>query len=600
MYDYSMLYPIQGKTRSYITLDGFWKFSFDPKKEGLEKGWNKGLPNSIKMPVPASFADLFTDRASRDYCGDFWYEKDVFVQEDCDDREYWLRFGSVTNRCTVFFNDVEVMQHEGGFLPFSINVTALVKKGESNRISVRANNELSESALPCGTMAPQPNGTNRNTPYFDFFNYAGIHRSVLLQRLPRERVLDYEVTYKLSGQDAQISYSVETNGQHDVYVTLLDADGRLAAEGDGKLGLLNVADAHLWEVGNGYLYTLNIEIRDGDKVIDAYSDRIGIRTVAIENCRILINGKPVYLKGFGKHEDFELSGKGVNLAVMRRDYECLKWIGANCYRTSHYPYDEEWYRYADEEGILIIDEVPAVGMMRSTINFVEAGTGIYTSFFETSNIPMLLENHKAQVRDMIRRDKNHACVIAFSMFNEPETTSKYAHDYFAEVFAEARKCDPQHRPLTGALEKNSSPELCQVYELCDFICLNRYYGWYITPGQLGEAERLMREELDKWAAKNLNVPFVFAEYGADTLAESHQLPSIMWSQEYQTEYFDMNHKVMADYDFIQGELAWNFADFQTSEGIFRPIGNRKGIFTRTRQPKDIAYYFKKRWTEDLV
>ncbi len=594
-----LLYPIQNKTRAFVSLDGFWRFSFDPKKEGEANQWSKGLPNSIKMPVPASFADLFTDRASRDYCGDFWYERDIFIQEDRDDRDYWLRFGSVTHRCTVFFNGVQVAKHEGGFLPFCVNVTALVKRGEVNRLSLKANNELSESALPCGCMAPQPNGTNRNTPYFDFFNYAGIHRSVLLQRLPKEQILDYEVSYRLSGADAQIPYRVETTGEQDVFVTLADASGALVAQGVGKTGCLEVANAHLWEVGNAYLYTLHIELRDGDRLVDAYSDRIGIRTVTIENCRFLINGKPVYLKGFGKHEDFELIGKGVNLAVMRRDYECLNWIGANCYRTSHYPYDEEWYRYADEEGIVIIDEVPAVGMMRSTINFVEAGTGIYTSFFETSNIPLLLENHKAQVRDMIRRDKNHPSVIAFSLFNEPETTSKYAHDYFAAVFAEARSCDPQKRPLTGALEKNSHPDLCQVYELCDFICLNRYYGWYITPGQLGEAERLMREELDLWAAKKLNKPFVFAEYGADTLAESHQLPSIMWSQEYQIEYFDMNHRVMAEYDFIQGELAWNFADFQTSEGIFRPIGNRKGVFTRTRQPKDIAYYFKKRWQEQV-
>ena len=102
--------------------------------------------------------------------------------------------------------------------------------------------------------------------------------------------------------------------------------------------------------------------------------------------------------------------------------------------------------------------------------------------------------------------------------------------------------------------------------------------------------------MDKWAAKKLNVPFVFTEFGTDTLATEHKLPAIMWSQEYQNEYLAMNFSVFDSYDFVQGELVWNFADFQTSEGVMRVNGNKKGIFTRQRQPKDAAYLFRKRWT----
>ena len=136
----------------------------------------------------------------------------------------------------------------------------------------------------------------------------------------------------------------------------------------------------------------------------------------------------------------------------------MKWTEANCFRTSHYPYAEEWYQFADEEGFLIIDEIAAVGMMRSTHNFVAAGSGKYTSFFEAPTVPQLLENHKHQVEEMITRDKNHPSVFAFSLFNEPETISKEAGEYFSSVFETARKLDPQHRPMTGAFEKNSKPE----------------------------------------------------------------------------------------------------------------------------------------------
>jgi beta-glucuronidase len=200
------------------------------------------------------------------------------------------------------------------------------------------------------------------------------------------------------------------------------------------------------------------------------------------------------------------------------------------------------------------------------------------------------------VEEMIARDKNHPSVFAWSLLNEPETTSDFARDYFTDVFAAARTFDPQHRPMTGAFEKNSKPELCKVYPLCDFICLNRYYGWYISGGELDEAEDKFRDEMDRWASKKLDVPFVFTEFGTDTLSTEHKLPAVMWSQEYQDEYLEMNFKVFDSYDFIQGELVWNFADFQTSEGIFRVNGNKKGVFTRARQPKQAAHILRARWT----
>ena len=237
-------------------------------------------------------------------------------------------------------------------------------------------------------------------------------------------------------------------------------------------------------------------------------------------------------------------------------------------------------------------------MMRSTHNFAAAGTGQYTYFFETPTVPQIKKNHLQQVEEMIQRDKNHPSVIAWSLFNEPETTSTFAYEYFSDIFQTARQLDPQKRPLTGALEKNSSPEKCKCYGLCDFICLNRYYGWYISGGpEIEEAEEKFFDEMNRWAAKKLDIPFVFTEFGTDTLATEHKLPGIMWSQEYQKEYMERNFHIFDHYDFIQGELVWNFADFQTSEGIMRVNGNKKGIFTRQRQPKDSAFLLKERWSQ---
>lgn len=599
MVTYSELYPCVNGFRSRTTLDGLWKFRFDSKAVGKEEGWyEKGLPDAISMPVPASFADLFTSEEERDYCGDFWYETEFYCPDDEQDRAYVLRFGSITHRAAVYVNGQVVGEHEGGFLPVVCDVTDVVRKGEPNRLVVWANNEISEATLPCGSVKTTVSGRKLAKPYFDFYNYGGIHRSVYLLQIPKEAVTDYTVTYELDGRDAKIHYETVYGGEGDIKVSLYDGDGRLAACGEGAKGTLSVKDARLWEVRNAYLYTFKIELFEDGRKKDEYEDRIGIRTVAVEGEKILINGKQVYLKGYGKHEDFEVIGKAFHWAVAKRDFECMKWSGANCFRTSHYPYAEEWYRMADEEGFLIIDEVPAVGMMRSFANFADAGTGKFTYFFEAPTVPKLKENHKRQVEEMILRDKNHPSVFAFSLFNEPETTSEASREYFSDVFAWARTLDPQHRPLTGALEKNSSPEKCKCYSLLDFVCLNRYYGWYISGGpEIDDAMEEFIEEMTAWKDKELHVPFVFTEFGTDTLASEHKLPGVMWSQEYQNRYLEKTFEIFDKFSFVQGELVWNFADFQASEGIMRVNGNKKGIFTRNRQPKDAAYVMKERWAK---
>lgn len=591
-----MLYPRDTVTRRTVSMDGMWKFRLDWKQEGYEKNWKDGLLQADMIPVPASFQDFYTEKDVREFTGDVWYETDVFVPGEWEGREVAVRFGCATHRAEVYVNGIRVTSHEGGFLPFSAVVTELVRYNAFNKVVVLVNNELSVTAIPCGETKTLANGKKMSKPYFDFYNYSGLQRSVRLISYPKEHIEDFSVIHELNGADAAVHYSVETTGEHDVVVDVYDEASQKVASAMGKEGELHIPDVQKWSVGHGYLYRFVIRIMDGEEVIDEYYDLIGIRTVQISGKDILLNGEKVYLKGFGKHEDSDVVGRGFNIGMMKRDFECMKWIGANCFRTSHYPYSEEIYQMADREGILVIDEVAAVGLFKSTMNFMEASTGKVSAFFSEPTIPKLLENHLQCIEDMICRDKNHACVIAWSLLNEPETTDASAVPYFEKVFEAARRLDPQKRPRTFAMIMNSLPETCKCYQFSDFLSLNRYYGWYMLGGyEISDAEEAFRKEMDAWAAKNMNKPLIFTEYGADTSAMEHKLPSVMWSQEYQIEYLDMCHRVFDSYDFISGELVWIFADFQTTEGIMRMDGNKKGIFTRQRQPKLAAYYYKKRW-----
>ena len=594
----SLLYPCSSLTRRVQVLDGMWNFQFDAKSEGVAAGWAEGLPASVKMPVPASFCDFFTDKDSREYTGDFWYETDFYVPAEWQGMELDIRFGSVTHRARVFVNGVEVASHEGGFLPFNARVTDVVRFDGPNHLAVLANNGLNETMLPAGKTATLANGTKISAPYFDSYNYAGIHRPVKLMATPKESVQDYSVVHSLTADGAAVHYTVKTNGDKPVAVELRDAKGVKVAEASGKEGVLNVPGAHLWGVRAPYLYTICIRILDGEKIVDEYTEKLGIRTFEVKDGKFLLNGKPVYLRGFGKHEDADIRGRGLDLATVKRDFECMKWIGANCFRTSHYPYAEEMYQMADEEGFLIIDEAPAVGFMESTMNFLAAnqGTGKKVGWFEKETTPQLLVNHRQALEEMITRDKNHASVIAWSILNEPQCTSEGTEAYFENVFNYARELDPQARPRTYAVVMMSLPHTSKGQKYADFISLNRYYGWYVMGGYgISDAEVAFRKEMDGWGQVLNGRPLIFTEYGADTLASEHKLPSVMWSQEYQNEYLEMNNRIFDSYDFVKGELMWNFADFQTTEGILRANGNKKGAFTRQRQPKDAAYLFKARW-----
>ena len=506
MLEHSMLYPKTTLTRRRISMDGMWKFHLDERSVGENEGWIDGIPGEEMIPVPASFQDFYTEKDIREYTGDFWYETDFFVPGEWEGREILLRFGAATHRASVYVNGILITEHEGGFLPFSAKVTTVVRYDSYNKVVVKVNNELNCTNLPCGETITLPNGKKMSKPYFDFFNYAGLQRSVYLLALPGESIVDFDLDYAIHGKNAEVSYQIRTNGEHAVQLALFDAKGHCVAQKDGKEGVLYVENARLWQVRNAYLYRLRIRIMDGEELIDEYEQEIGIRTVKVEGTDILINGEPVYLKGFGKHEDSDIVGRGFSIGIMKRDFELMKWIGANSFRTSHYPYSEEIYQMADREGFLIIDEVPAVGMFQSLMNFMEASTGKQTAFFEKETTPVLLKAHLRAIEEMIARDKNHPSVVAWSLLNEPETTNEAAVPYFKEVFDLANKLDMQKRPRTFALIMNSLPDTCKCYQFSDIIALNRYYGWYMKGGyEICVAEELFRKEMDAWKEKKLNL-----------------------------------------------------------------------------------------------
>ena len=593
-----MLRPQDTSTRERKSLNGLWQFTLDPEGEGRSDRWFSGpLPESREMAVPASFNDIAADATVRDYFGDIWYQTTVWVPQGWEGRRIVLHFESATHRATVWVNEDEVVSHEGGYTPFEADITDHVTAGQPVRVTALINNTLHWQSIPPGVIEDTPAG-KRQRYWHDFFNYAGIHRTVWLYATDPTYITDVTVTTDLDGGDGVINYTVDAEGTDDVEtrVILRDAEGTEITTNTGSSGTLRVPGVHRWAPGDGYLYDLEIQLVRGDNVVDSYHQSVGVRTVKVDGIRFLINGEPFYFTGFGKHEDTAVIGKGHSDAHLVHDFELLKWIGANSFRTSHYPYSEDVLDYADRQGIVIIDETAAVGLNMGLGGGIFGGQGYQTFSPETAN-DATREVHAQAIRELIARDKNHPSVVLWSIANEPESDTEGAEKYFQPLFDVARQADPT-RPV-GFVNVMLAPHgKCRVSQFGDVLMLNRYYGWYVNTGDLPAAELAWEDELKGWASEGK--PIIITEYGADTYPGLRSLVTASpWTEEYQVEYLDMNHRVFDRIDAVVGEQVWNFADFATTSGIMRVGGNKKGVFTRDRQPKEAAYALRRRWRKDL-
>jgi beta-glucuronidase len=593
-----MLRPQDTATRERKSLNGLWRFRLDRSGEGRAGEWFKSpLTGASEMAVPASFNDIAADAEVRDHLGDVWYQTTLRVPRGWDGRRVVLQLESATHRATVWVNDAEVVSHEGGYTPFEAEVTDHVQAGQEARVTVVVNNTLSFQTIPPGVIEDTPDG-RRQRYFHDFFNYAGIHRTVWLYATDRAHVSDITVVTGLDGATGTVEYRVEAQdaGGAEVRVVLRDAGGAEVATGTGARGTLTVENVHRWAPGDGYLYDLEVQLAGaGGQVLDSYHQPVGVRTVAVDGTRFLINGEPFYFTGFGKHEDLAVIGKGHNDAYLVHDFQLLKWIGANSFRTSHYPYAEAVLDYADRQGIVVIDETAAVGLNMGLGGGIFGAQGSTTFSPETIN-DQTREVHAQAIAELVARDKNHPSVVLWSIANEPESHTEGAERYFEPLFELTRRLDPT-RPV-GFVNVMLAPYgTCRVSRFGDVLMLNRYYGWYIHTGELEAAERAWEEELRGWASEGK--PIIITEYGADTYPGLHSLSAQPWSEEYQVEYLDMNHRVFDRIDAVVGEQMWNFADFATAPGIMRVGGNKKGAFTRDRQPKAAAHALRRRWRKQL-
>ncbi|KAG5844382.1 hypothetical protein ANANG_G00161940 [Anguilla anguilla] len=602
--DGGILYPRESMSREIKELNGLWSFRADfsrNRKLGFEKAWFKSpLAQTgpvIDMPVPASFNDITQEPRLRDFIGWVWYEREVLVPPrwvSDESLRIVLRVGSAHYYSVVWVNGEMVAEHEGGHLPFEADVSRVLRADPTVpcRITVAVNNTLTLQTLPPGTIQHMDDLTKYPANYivqntnFDFFNYAGIHRPVLLYTTPKAYIDDITVETSFADNIGLINYQVSVKGSQNpaVKVMLMDKDGHCVATANGSSGILKIVDVNLWwpylmHVNPGYLYSLEVQLKavnGSSQYEDFYTLPVGIRTVQVTKTQFLINNKPFYFHGVNKHEDSDVRGKGLDWPLIVKDFNLLKWLGANSFRTSHYPYAEEILQMCDRHGIVVIDECPGVGIKD------------IRSFGNAS-----LAHHLVVMEELVRRDKNHASVVMWSVANEPASEMPPAGLYFKTLITHTKSLDSS-RPVTFITDSNFDRDKGAPY--VDVVCVNSYFSWYHDPGHLEVIPIQLNTQFENWYSK-YQKPIIQSEYGADVVPGLHTDPPMMFTEEYQKIVLENYHRVFDQKrkEYVIGELIWNFADFMTAQTITRVVGNKKGIFSRQRQPKTGAFILRERY-----
>ncbi|MCK5329958.1 MAG: beta-glucuronidase, partial [Candidatus Marinimicrobia bacterium] len=427
-----MLYPQTNRCRTVIDLSGFWKIRTDRADIGESDEWYNDFSYETEIGVPGSWNEQLAEHGLMNYIGTLWYKKKFYVPSSTPQKKVLLRIGAADYRAKVWLNGRFVGDHEGGSLPFEFDITDFSSNTNENLLVIRVNNVLDHETLPQGVTTAdfQKYNKQRDETFpptnFDFFPYGGLSRAVKLSLVANSYISDVSVQTRIKESNGIIDYQMffkNPIANCELVVSVLDGDKVIGTQtyqvnSNSVEGGLEIDDCEFWSPGNPHLYVLRLELRQKQELIDEYMISIGVREIKVVGDTLLLNNERIFLNGFGRHEDFPVFGKGFSHPVTIKDFELMKWIGANSFRTSHYPYAEEVLELADRYGFLVINETPAVSLNMALVN---ANT---------------IKLHKQIIKELIDRDNNHPSVIMWSIGNEAglwgeeAAVSESAHKYW--------------------------------------------------------------------------------------------------------------------------------------------------------------------------
>src|SRR5580658_8407538 len=566
--------------RTTISLDGTWNAIVDPLGTGAGGAMCKNAkPKDSHDLVEYNFDSAGTLKVPGDwntqrenlmfYEGSVWYERSFSYQKREHTRVF-AYFGAANYRTSVCVNGDKVGEHQGGFTPFNFEISGNLHDGE-NFIVVEVNDQRAPNGVP--------------GPSTDFWNYGGLTRGVSLVEVPDTFVQDYFVQLA-KGTQSEIAGWVRLNGAASAaqQVTLEIPEAGIKqvittdTQGYGEFRFPTKLD--LWSPEHPKLYDVKLSA-SGDSV----SDQLGFRTIETRGPQILLNGKPIFLRGIDMHEEAPFSGG--RIVTEEQDRILLQWakeLGCNYVRMAHYPYNEGMNRLADKMGILVWSEIP----VWQRVAFDD---------------PATLANADDQLRDMIARDHNRASVIFWPVSNETPVTPERLV-FLKALIDDARILDPT-RLITSATnhvifappDTLSLPD--PLADSLDVVGVNEYIGWYAasTAEGPGHQQMLTPEDCDRmhWILPS-DKPIVISEFGAEAPYGNHGDAGTRWTEEYQANFFAHQLAMLNRIPSLAGMSPWVLVDFRSPRRYLAGIQdfhNRKGLISDRGQRKQAFYVLHK-------
>jgi beta-glucuronidase len=563
--------------RTTVSLNGAWRVIVDPFDNGRSGFFRDAKPKDKRDLVEYSFdaspvinvpGDWNTQRESlMFYEGTVWYKR-AFNYRKRDGKRVFIHFGAVNYQASVYLNGEKLGDHEGGFTGFNFEATSVLKDGENDLI-VEVSNVRRADAVP---------GIK-----FDWWNYGGITSDVNLVEVPATFIQDYSVQLD-RGSTHEISGWVRSNGplsKHEVTIQIPEAgiDFKAPTNADGSASFKFDASVlacgkkpakdcsaplKLWSPENPKLYRVVVS---GEA--DSVSDEIGFRTIEVQGAKILLNGKPIFLRGISMHEEAPFrEGRAFSPEDAATLLGWVKDLGCNFVRLAHYPHNENEIRLADRMGLLVWSEIP-----------------VYWDI-DWGN-PATLANAEAQLRDMIARDHNRAAVILWSISNETPVKPERL-TFLRQLAQDARDLDST-RLITSALNhvEGSGSDVRALVDpfgdVLDVLGLNEYLGWY--GGRPEDADKL------QWKS-SWEKPLIVSEFGGGAVYGRHGDADERWTEEYQENLFQHQLGMVERMPNLAGLTPWVLMDFRSPLRMLPGVQdyhNRKGLISNRGQRK-LAFY----------
>lgn len=576
---------VNAYNRSATLLNGNWKYIVDPYENGYynyryepfdqsENPVKNAFFTNSKPLDPSDLIEYDFDKMDSIavpgdwntqkeklfyYEGTLWYKKSFDYALANKSNRVFVYFEASNYKTEVYLNGSKLGVHVGGFTPFNFEITEHLK-AQDNFLIVKVDNKRVKEGVP-----------NLNT---DWWNYGGLTRDVKLIETSENFIQDFFI--RLDPDDREkILGDLTLNGGDIAFTNVqisipeLDIEQKFTTDKNGTVSFEIVSDnITYWSLENPNLYEVTIQTKE-----DSISDQIGFRQINTEGAEILLNDKPVFLKGISIHEESPVhDGRGSTEEDAKILLEWARELGCNYVRLAHYPHNEHMVRLADKMGMLVWEENPVYW----TISWENTNT--YT-------------NAQNQLSELLNRDKNRASVIIWSMANETPT-SKARNSFLTRLANFTRGKDPT-RLISAALEQSDykGDKFVRTIDdpfadVVDVLSFNQYIGWY--DGSIEKCSKI------SWNIQQ-DKPVLVSEFGAGAKFGLHGDKNVRWTEEYQEALYKETLKMLDGIDQLQGFSPWILVDFRSPRRVLPEIQdgwNRKGLISDDGDKKKAFFVLK--------